>query len=54
MTRPHHEHAPEPVRTPYERPALVWLGDIRELTLGVSPGLGDSGGAANFKCPGCP
>jgi hypothetical protein len=41
-------------RTPYEPPALVWLGDIRELTLGASPGLGDSGGGTNFKCPGCP
>lgn len=38
----------------YERPGLTWLGDVRDLTLGASPGIGDSGGAANFKCPGCP
>ncbi|HET7845236.1 MAG TPA: lasso RiPP family leader peptide-containing protein [Xanthomonadales bacterium] len=44
----------ERARAPYERPALVWLGDLRELTLGASPGLGDSGGGSNFKCPGCP
>jgi hypothetical protein len=38
----------------YQSPTLTWLGDIRDLTLGGSPGIGDSGGGANFKCPGCP
>lgn len=38
----------------YASPSLTWLGDLRDLTLGASPGIGDSGGAANFKCPGCP
>jgi hypothetical protein len=43
-----------PVRQPYVAPTLTHLGDIRELTLGASPGIGDSGGATTFKCPGCP
>lgn len=54
MTLLHREHEATPARAPYEPPALVWLGDLRELTLGASPGLGDSGGGSNFKCPGCP
>jgi hypothetical protein len=44
----------EPVRRDYEPPRLVALGDLRELTLGASPGAGDSGGPTTFKCPGCP
>lgn len=38
------------VREPYETPALVFLGDVRDLTLGGSPGSGDSGspGAERF------
>jgi hypothetical protein len=43
-----------PPRLPYEAPLLTSLGDLRELTLGASPGAGDSGGATTFKCPGCP
>lgn len=39
---------------PYSPPAIVPLGDIRDLTLGASPGRGDSGGGVNFKCHGCP
>jgi len=47
--------APESApRLPYEAPRLTFLGDLRELTLGASPGAGDSGGATTFKCPGCP
>lgn len=30
-------------RRPYESPRLVELGDLRSLTLGGSPGAGDSG-----------
>jgi hypothetical protein len=30
-------------RAPYEAPRLTRLGDLRELTLGTSPGTGDSG-----------
>lgn len=39
---------------PYSSPAILPLGDIRDLTLGGSPGRGDSGGGVNFKCRGCP
>lgn len=31
-------------RRPYASPRLVVLGDLRSLTLGGSPGFGDSGG----------
>ena len=31
-------------RRPYETPRLEVYGNIRELTLGGSPGIGDSGG----------
>lgn len=41
-------------RAPYQPPRLVPLGDLRDLTLGASPGVGDSGAATTFKCPGCP
>jgi hypothetical protein len=41
-------------RLPYVAPAVRHLGDIRELTLGGSPGIGDSGAAGSQKCPGCP
>jgi hypothetical protein len=41
-------------RLPYTAPAVRHLGDIRELTLGGSPGIGDSGAAGSQKCPGCP
>jgi hypothetical protein len=30
-------------RAPYAKPLLVDLGDVRDITLGGSPGLGDSG-----------
>ena len=38
------------VREVYEAPALILLGDVRDLTLGGSPGSGDSGnpGAERF------
>jgi hypothetical protein len=39
--------SPSPVdvesRRPYASPRLVELGDLRSLTLGGSPGFGDSG-----------
>jgi hypothetical protein len=31
------------VRKPYSAPVLTVLGDIRDLTMGGSPGSGDSG-----------
>lgn len=38
------------VREVYEVPTLILLGDVRDLTLGGSPGSGDSGspGAERF------
>ena len=39
-------------RRAYARPRLEVLGDIRDLTLGGSPGVGDSGNPANFEPPG--
>jgi hypothetical protein len=30
-------------RHPYSRPRLEYYGDIRKLTVGGSPGVGDSG-----------
>jgi hypothetical protein len=33
-------------RLPYHAPRLDVLGDIRDLTLGPTPGLGDSGNPA--------
>ena len=32
----------QPVRRVYKMPKLISLGDIRALTLGGSPGVGDS------------
>ncbi len=37
-------------RRPYRAPRLEWLGDIRGLTLGTSPGVPDSGvGGGEFN-----
>jgi hypothetical protein len=33
----------EKVRKPYRKPQVYELGDLRTLTLGGSPGIGDSG-----------
>jgi hypothetical protein len=38
-------------RKPYSSPRLTKLGYIRDLTLGGSPGTGDSGGSDNFNPP---
>lgn len=32
------------VKKPYMKPLLTPLGDIRDVTMGGSPGFGDSGG----------
>jgi hypothetical protein len=34
---------PAATRAPYETPVLINLGDVRDITLGGSPGSGDSG-----------
>ena len=39
-------------RKPYHKPELEILGDLRSLTLGGSPGTGDSGGSTVYKFPG--
>lgn len=36
-------------REAYEIPTLIFLGDVRDLTLGGSPGSGDSGNPASFR-----
>lgn len=46
---------PVPLSTPkrpYRSPRLETLGDVRSLTLGGSPGVGDSGDPFNFEPPG--
>ncbi len=35
----------------YRKPHLEELGDLRTLTLGGSPGVGDSGGGAGSEFP---
>jgi len=39
-------------RKRYSRPELVALGDVRDATLGGSPGIGDSGSPTSFRPPG--
>lgn len=39
-------------RKPYSAPKLELYGDIRSLTLGGSPGVGDSGNQLNYQPPG--
>ena len=36
-------------RRPYQKPQLTPLGDIRDVTMGGSPGFGDSGAGAPEK-----
>lgn len=36
----------EQTKKSYQKPELVSLGDIRDVTMGGSPGVGDSGGGA--------
>jgi hypothetical protein len=36
----------EKLRKPYSKPQLMSLGDLRTLTLGGSPGYGDTGGSS--------
>jgi hypothetical protein len=39
------------LRKPYYKPQLEELGDLRTLTLGGSPGGGDSGGSMGTRKP---
>ncbi|GAB4546382.1 MAG: hypothetical protein Fur002_21400 [Anaerolineales bacterium] len=38
-------------RKPYAKPMLIVLGDMRTLTLGGSPGCGDSGMNIGVEAP---
>lgn len=39
----------KPARKSYHRPTLTLWGDLRDLTMGPSPGIGESGNPALFK-----
>lgn len=41
-------------RKPYRRPCLIAYGDLRTLTLGGSPGMGDSGSTVMIRKPPAP
>lgn len=47
------ERPPPPIgpgsRRAYAAPAVRVLGDIRDVTMGPTPGIGESGGALVFK-----
>jgi hypothetical protein len=51
LTQPETAGTPAPSRRAYTRPWLEVLGDIRDLTLGGTPGTGDSGDPVNFDPP---
>ena len=36
---------------PYEKPELICYGDVRDITLGPSPGFGESGAGTFFLLP---
>ena len=35
----------------YEKPSLTCYGDVRDITLGPTPGLGESGNVLLFRNP---
>jgi|WetSurMetagenome_2_1015567.scaffolds.fasta_scaffold720791_2 hypothetical protein len=37
------------VRKPYSTPRLIRYGDVRDVTLGPSPGTGESGNPLSFR-----
>lgn len=46
------ERPSEPVnrpRKPYSAPELAIFGDVRDVTMGVSPGVGESGNPVIFR-----
>ncbi len=51
LLQPETAGMPAPSRRAYTRPRLEVLGDIRDLTLGGTPGVGDSGDPVNFDPP---
>lgn len=38
-------------KKPYEKPELICYGDVRDITLGPSPGFGESGAGVFFLLP---
>ncbi len=36
-------------RLPYQKPQILTFGDIRDVTLGMTPGIGDNGNPALFR-----
>lgn len=45
------DERPNSGRRPYVPPRLEILGDLRDLTMGPSPGIGDSAGSENRQPP---
>jgi hypothetical protein len=43
--------SPTTTKLIYEKPVLEIISDVRSITLGGSPGLGESGGARKKKAP---
>lgn len=41
--------APVPAKKAYSPPQLAVFGDVRDVTMGVSPGVGESGNPVIFR-----
>jgi hypothetical protein len=41
--------SPGAAKKPYQPPELTALGDLRDLTMGPSPGIGESGNPVVFR-----
>jgi hypothetical protein len=54
LEQPSAEVLESSTKRPYHPPVLEVLGDIRDLTMGGSPGAGDSGAAYVEFPPGWP
>lgn len=49
-TRKRPEPAPgTPPRRPYDKPKLTPRGDVRDVTLGPTPGVGESGNPGTLR-----
>ncbi len=46
---PERSKSPKNPKKPYRSPELVACGDVRDVTMGGSPGVGDSGNGALEK-----
>ena len=36
-------------KKPYQKPRLIHHGDVRDVTMGPTPGIGESGAPSNFR-----